>query len=469
MPVDVVIPELGESITEAVIASWLRADGDYVAMDEPIAELETDKATVELPAPAAGTLNVTAEAGATVQVGDTIARIEPGDPASPKRSAPAPTPAAPEPEPAQSRPQAPPPAPPAPPAQASPNQGAAILSPAARRLVEEHGLDAEVIAATGRGGRITKADVLAHLDSTAGTATPAAAKTPTPIAAAASAPATTGRLSPGLALIRSTGGAAAPSAGATVTPITPVVPIAPATAPAPVVSEDEVERVAMTPMRRTIASRLLGAQQNAAILTTFNEIDMTAVMELRKRYKQQFSDTHGVNLGFMSFFSRASVLAAADVPAVNGRIENNEIVYNKRVHLGIAASTPKGLVVPVVKGADSMSLAELEREIGRLAGIARDGKLSMADMSGGTFTISNGGVFGSLMSTPILNPPQSGILGLHKIEKRAVVVDDEIVIRPMMYVALSYDHRLVDGREAVTFLVRIKERIEDPQRMLLGV
>jgi len=468
MPVDVVIPDLGESITEAVIASWLRGEGDHVETDEPIAELETDKATVELPATASGTLHITAEAGQTVNVGDTIARIEPGD--ATKKAKPAavqlaavPAPAKPEP---QDEPrQEPQPTPVA--ANAAPDEP--ILSPAARRLVDEHGLDATVIAATGRGGRTTKADVLAHLDASAGIAEP------TPVAVPSNVPPSSERrLSPGLALIRSgraTAGApgadtTTATAAATVATITPIAPTLP---PVPSVPEDEVERVAMSPMRRTIASRLLGAQQSAAILTTFNEIDMSAVMALRKRYKQEFADAHGVNLGFMSFFSRASVLAAADVPAVNARIEQNEIVYNKRVHLGIAASTPKGLVVPVVKGADTMSLAELEREIGRLAALARDGKLSMADMSGGTFTISNGGVFGSLMSTPILNPPQSGILGLHKIEKRAVVVDDEIVIRPMMYVALSYDHRLIDGKDAVSFLVRIKERIEDPERMLLGV
>jgi len=225
----------------------------------------------------------------------------------------------------------------------------------------------------------------------------------------------------------------------------------------------------MTPMRRTIAARLVGAQQTAAILTTFNEIDMSAVMALRTRHKESFQQAHGVSLGFMSFFARACVLACADVPSVNAHIDGEEIVYSRRVHLGIAASTPKGLVVPVVRNADSMSMPELEREIGRLAELARSGKIAVDDMTGGTFTISNGGVFGSLLSTPILNPPQSGILGMHKIEKRPVVVDDEVVIRSMMYVALSYDHRLIDGREAVTFLVHVKERLEDPDRMLLGV
>jgi 2-oxoglutarate dehydrogenase E2 component (dihydrolipoamide succinyltransferase) len=295
-----------------------------------------------------------------------------------------------------------------------------------------------------------KADVLAHIDE-------AAAKKPKPAPMAHAPKQRPPAVSPGLALVRSGQAGGSAAAGAAPNPST--------ARPRP----EEEERVAMTPMRRTIAARLLSAQQTAAILTTFNEIDMSAVIELRKRHKESFQEAHGVSLGFMSFFARACIQACEDVPVVNARIEKDEIVYSKRVHLGIAASTKKGLVVPVVRNADAMSMAEIEREIGRLAGLARDGKLTVEDMTGGTFTISNGGVFGSLLSTPILNPPQSGILGMHKIEKRPVVVDDEIVIRPMMYVALSYDHRLVDGREAVTFLVKVTERVEDPARLMLEI
>jgi 2-oxoglutarate dehydrogenase E2 component (dihydrolipoamide succinyltransferase) len=286
-------------------------------------------------------------------------------------------------------------------------------------VAEEQGVDTTTIEGTGRGGRITKPDVVAV----------AAAKPVTPAAAAP-------------------------------------VPVVPARSAASAADE---ERVPMTPLRKTIARRLVEAQHTAAILTTFNEVDMSAVMALRSRYKDQFAEKHGVSLGFMSFFSRACVLALQEIREVNARIEGDENVYNNRVHLGIAASTEKGLVVPVVRNADRLDLAGLEREIGRLADLARTNKLTIADLSGGTFTISNGGVFGSLLSTPILNPPQSGILGMHKIEKRPVVVGDQIVIRPMMYVALSYDHRIVDGRGAVTFLVRVKERLESPERLFLDL
>jgi 2-oxoglutarate dehydrogenase E2 component (dihydrolipoamide succinyltransferase) len=462
MPADIVVPDLGESITEGVIASWLRADGDSVAVDEPLLELETDKATVELPSPAAGVLRIAKQAGETVAVGDRLGTIEEESerarPSSSRggadtRTAEAGSSPAAE---AQAEPDAEQPDQPdgdAPAsAQEQPRRQATAaeqpaLSPAARRLVEEHELDPQRIEASGKDGRITKSDVLAHLGDAASTRKsqpPRASKPATEPVRAEPAPAAP---SPGLALVRREAAAEGSRSGS---------------------AEDE-ERVAMSPIRRTIAARLVGAQQTAAILTTFNEIDMSAVMALRARYKENFKETHGVSLGFMSFFARACVLACGDVASVNARIEGEDIVYSRRVHLGIAASTPKGLVVPVVKNADRMSFAELEKEIGRLAELARSGKLSVGDMTGGTFTISNGGVFGSLLSTPILNPPQSGILGMHKIEKRPVVVDDEIVIRPMMYVALSYDHRLIDGREAVTFLVRVKERIEDPERMLLGV
>jgi 2-oxoglutarate dehydrogenase E2 component (dihydrolipoamide succinyltransferase) len=403
MAVDVRIPTLGESVTEGVIVRWIKGDGDTVRVDDPLFELETDKANVEIPAAGAGVLTILKTAGETVQVGDVVARIEP-----------AATVAAPAAQPAAARP--------APPASAlhevppvSPTSP--VLSPAVRRLVEEHGLDVHAITASGRGGRLTKEDVLAHLAN-----------------------------------------AAAP------------VPVAPApVAPAPVAPRADEERVSMTHLRQRIAERLVQAQHTAAILTTFNEVDMGAVMELRARHKARFAEVHGVSLGFMSFFARACIAAMRDLPVVNARIEGAEIVYNKRVHLGIAVGTDRGLVVPVVHDADRLSFAEIEKDIERLAALAREHKLTVADLSGGTFTISNGGVYGSLLSTPILNPPQSAILGMHKIEKRPVVVDDAVVVRPMMYLALSYDHRLVDGEQAVTFLVRVKDRIEDPTRLLLEI
>ncbi|MGH7785605.1 MAG: 2-oxoglutarate dehydrogenase complex dihydrolipoyllysine-residue succinyltransferase, partial [Candidatus Binatia bacterium] len=316
-------------------------------------------------------------------------------------------------------------------------QPAAPLSPAVRRLVEEHALDPAQIAASGKGGRLTKGDVLTHLS-----AAPAA------VAEAAKAD------------------GAPPSNGAP-RPPTPYPPAQPAADAKP--AGGDVERVPMTRLRQRIAERLRQAQATAAILTTFNEIDMSAVMALRAQYKTRFSDVHGVSLGFMSFFARACVTALQDMPLVNAQIDGTDIVYHQRVHLGVAVGTERGLVVPIVHNADRMGFADIEREIARLAALARDNKLAIDDLSGGTFTISNGGVYGSLLSTPILNPPQSAILGMHKIEKRAVVVADQIVIRPMMYLALSYDHRLIDGAEAVTFLVRVKERLEDPSRLLLGV
>ena len=423
-----------------------------MAVDQILLELETDKTTVEIPSPVAGTVQIVKPAGSVVAVGDVLARVDaagakaapskaakpaaaaavPAEPvpaetvpaatvsaapAAPTKKAPAPA-AAPKPAPAGPAPAVAPPAPSA--------TGATRSGPAAKRLAEEQGVDVNTVTGSGPGGRVTKTDVAA------------AAQAPEQAVAAA-----------------------------------PVASITPA--PSPVFAGDAEEgddgevRVRMSRLRRTIADRLVAAQHTAAILTTFNEIDMSATMEMRSRHKELFQKTFGVSLGFMSLFSRACVLALRDVPMVGAQLEGDEIVTNKRVHLGIAASTDRGLVVPVVRNADLMGLSDLEREIARLAGLARDGKITVDDLSGGTFTISNGGVFGSLMSTPILNPPQSGILGLHKIEKRAVVVNDQIVIRPMMYVALSYDHRVVDGREAVTFLVRVKDRIEDPSRLLLEI
>ena len=435
MAVDVRIPTLGESISEGVIVRWIKQSGERVAADEALLELETDKASVEIPAPSAGIITVLAPEGATVRVGDVIARIDgAGSAASPPTPTKTPAPAA-----AVSTPvaAAPPPAAAAP---ASPPSAPPPLSPAVRRLVEEHQLDPTQIAGTGRGGRLIKEDVLAHL-SAARRAAPSAAVAPPP-------PAT-------------------PVAD-TPRPPTPYPPRAEPPAPAHPPAAD-VERVPMTRLRQRIAERLRQAQATAAILTTFNEVDMTAVMELRARFKTRFSEVHGVSLGFMSFFARACITALQELPLVNAQIDGTDIVYNTHVHLGVAVGTERGLVVPVVHQADLMSFAELEREIARLAGLARDNKLAIDDLSGGTFTISNGGVYGSLMSTPILNPPQSAILGMHKIEKRPVVVTDQIVIRPMMYLALSYDHRLIDGAEAVTFLVKVKERLEDPSRLLLGV
>ncbi len=412
MAVEVRIPTLGESVSEGVIARWLKGDGTVVQRDEALLELETDKASVEIAADAPGVLRVLAAEGATVQVGDVVARIEDAAAAA-------------VPPPAAARAEAPPPAPAAPAAGREPEP---ILSPAVRRLVEEHGLDPQVIAGTGRGGRLIKSDVLAFLQTRVAPAAPPAAEEP-----------------------------AVPE------------PVARAAAPSPPARAAEDERVPMTRLRQRIAERLVQAQRTAAILTTFNEIDMSAVMDLRARHKARFAEVHGVRLGMMSFFARACVLALRELPLVNAQIDGTDIVYKRHVNLGVAVATERGLVVPIVHHADQMSFAEIEREIERLAVLARDNKLSIEDLSGGTFSITNGGVFGSLLSTPILNPPQSGILGMHKIEKRPVVVGEQVVVRPMMYVALSYDHRLVDGEQAVTFLVRVKDRLEDPTRLLLDI
>lgn len=419
MAIEVRIPTLGESVAEGVIVRWLKADGDLVQVDEALLELETDKASVELPAEQAGVLRILKAAGEKVQVGDVVARIEEGVPARPAAAGSVPSP--PQPTAAQAEPTRP--------EQGSPSS--AVLSPAVRHLVDEHGLDPQAIKASGRGGRLTKGDVLAHLE-------------------AADRPAEE--------LQR-------PPEAVALTPTEP----GPAPTPSRPTAADEEERVPMTHLRQRIAQRLVEAQRTAAILTTFNEVDMTAVMELRARHKARFSEAHGVALGFMSFFARACVGAIAEQPIVNASIDGTDLVYKKHVHLGVAVGTERGLVVPVVHYADRMTFADIEKAIERLAAAARQGKLSIADLSGGTFTISNGGVYGSLLSTPILNPPQGAILGMHKIQKRPVVVNDQVVIRPMMYLALSYDHRLIDGEQAVTFLVRVKERLEDPTRMMLEI
>ena len=424
MSIDIKVPPLGESVTEAIIAKWLKAPGEAVAADEPVAELETDKVTLEVPAPTAGVMVSHAVAvGDTVGVEAVIAVIDENGEAAPAPSAtPSVTPAPEE----KPTPAAPAPAPTAPaPAVSSPSMDHP-LSPAVKRLVDENNLDPRKINATGKDGRLTKGDVLAAIEN-------GSAKSAAPAAATSSAPA----------------------------------PVLPRT------DDPREERVPMTRLRKVIAQRLKDAQNTAAMLTTFNEVDMSNVMALRSEYRDVFEKTYGVRLGFMSFFVHAAIEALKEFPAVNAEIHGDDIIYKNFYNIGVAVGTPQGLVVPVLKDADQMSFAETEASINAFGQKARDGQLTMDDMSGGTFTISNGGVYGSMMSTPILNKPQSGILGMHNIQKRAVVVSgkngDSIEIRPMMYLALSYDHRIIDGREAVSFLVRIKDKIEDPRRMLLGL
>jgi 2-oxoglutarate dehydrogenase E2 component (dihydrolipoamide succinyltransferase) len=406
MNTEVKVPVLGESITEATLGQWLKKPGEAVAIDEPIASLETDKVAIEVPSPVAGIMGAYAvEEGATVNVGAVIGSIEAGNSAS----APAPVAAA---------------IAPAITTTAAPILVAQVenndlpLSPSVRRLVLELGIDPSKIKGSGKDGRLTKEDVVA------------AAK-----------------------------GAPTPSAG-----------VAALAAPAPAAAHArQEERVKMTRLRQTIAKRLKSAQDTAALLTTFNDVDMSAVMEARATYKDLFEKKHGVRLGFMGFFTKAVALAARDVPSVNAQIDGDEIVYHNYLDVSVAVSAPNGLVVPVIRNADAMSFAQIEKAIGDFGAKAKAGTLTMDDMSGGTFTISNGGVFGSLMSTPIINPPQSAVLGLHRIEDRAVVRDGQVVVRPMMYLALSYDHRLIDGREAVTFLKIVKEAIEDPTRLLIDL
>jgi 2-oxoglutarate dehydrogenase E2 component (dihydrolipoamide succinyltransferase) len=412
MATEVKVPALGESVTEATLGEWLKQPGDAVALDEPIASLETDKVAVEVPSPVAGILSEQAvKVGDTVQVGALIALVEAGEAGAKPAAKPA-AKTAPAPSPATT----PAPAPAAEEESGDPQ----TLSPSVRRAVLEHGLDPSTIKGTGKDGRLTKEDVLAA----------AQAKK------AAPAPSTS----------------------------------TPAPSPAPAAGGDRrEERVKMTRLRQTIARRLKSAQEEAALLTTFNDVDMTAVIEAREAYKDLFAKKHGIKLGFMSFFAKASALALKDVPSVNARIEGDEIVYHDYLDLSVAVSAPNGLVVPVVRNVDTMSFAEIEQAIAAYGQKAKDGTLTMADMQGGTFTISNGGVFGSLMSTPIINPPQSAVLGLHRIEDRPVARDGQVVIRPMMYIALSYDHRLIDGREAVTALKIIKEAIEDPMRLLIDL
>ena len=413
MSVQVEIPSMGESISEVILLEWLKSDGEQVERDDPLCVLETDKASVELPSPASGSLKHLQPAETTLAIGAAVAEIaETAESAAPAAAS-KPDAAVPGPEP--------------------------VLSPAVRRLVEEHDLDPAAIEGTGKDGRLTKKDVLAHLE-TLSAAEPARPPAPEP---------------------------AQPSP--VPEPTRPSPPPGPAPAhPAPA-GPDLVRREPMSRLRQRIAEHLVAAQHEAAMLTTFNEIDMSAVMQLRARYKERFAQVHGAALGLTSFFARAAVLALGEFPALNARIDGTHIVYHDFVNLGIAVSTDRGLVVPVLIRADGMSIAQLESNIKRLALSARDNKLAMDELSGGTFTITNGGIFGSLLSTPILNAPQSGILGMHAIQERPVAVQGQVAIRPMMYVALSYDHRLVDGQQSVSFLVRIKELLEDPARLFLEV
>jgi 2-oxoglutarate dehydrogenase E2 component (dihydrolipoamide succinyltransferase) len=431
MATEIKVPTLGESVTEATVGKWFKKAGDAVAADEPLLELETDKVTLEVPAPASGTLaEITVQEGDTVEVGAVLGTIGEGAAAAaPKKAAGS-----------ETRKDAV--------AQAA-GTGAASTTreaaakveatagdageieprkappaPSAAKLLAENKIAVDDVKGSGKRGQVLKGDVLEAISK-----------------GAASQPAET------------------PQAEA------PAV----ARAPSPADDEAREERVKMTRLRQTIARRLKDAQNTAAMLTTFNEVDMKAVMDLRARYKDIFEKKHGVKLGFMGFFTKAVTHALKEIPSVNAEIDGTDIIYKNYAHIGVAVGTDKGLVVPVVRHADAMSIAEIEREIARLGAAARDGKLALADMQGGTFTISNGGIYGSLMSTPILNAPQSGILGMHKIQERPVVIGGQIVIRPMMYLALSYDHRLVDGKEAVTFLVRVKESLEDPERLVLDL
>ena len=422
------VPALGESVTEATIGKWFKKPGEAVAVDEPVVELETDKVTIEVPAPAAGVLaDIAAKDGDTVAVGAVLGQIKEGA-AGAAKSAPAAASATPSasPPPAQSAlaaasKQAPKPVTSAAPASAKPAD--APLAPSVRKLAAESGVDAASVAGSGKDGRVTKGDMLAAIER--------AAAAPTPVAATAAA-----------VQMR---------------------------APAPPDDAAREERVRMTRLRQTIARRLKDAQNTAAMLTTFNEVDMGHIMALRAQYRDLFEKKHGVKLGFMGFFVRACVQALKEIPTVNAEIDGADIVYKNYYHIGIAVGTERGLVVPVVRDCDDKSLGEIEKANADFGRRARDGSLKIEEMQGGTFTITNGGIYGSLMSTPILNAPQSGILGMHKIAERPMVVAGKIEVRPMMYLALSYDHRLVDGREAVTFLVRVKECLEDPARLVLDL
>jgi len=440
MPTNVDIPALGESVTEAVLIKWLKKEGDFVNAQESLCELETDKANVDLPAPASGVLRRVKEEGDTVHIGDTVARID----ENANAAAPAPTPARSK----EAVVRTPPPPSKEPVVDAAKEPSGSVkpedLSPAVRRVVTEKKLDPAKIPGTGPGGRILKDD----------------------------------------AVKASQGNGANSDDHETddhEVEVSPALPTKPAMVKAPAVQSkspavekmsfdaDGTKRVPMTKIRKRIAENLVRAQQTAAILTTFNEVDLTEIIELRNRFKQRFQDVHGVSLGFMSFFCRAVVLALREFPRVNASLEGDTIIFHDYVHLGIAVSTDRGLAVPVMRNAHRCSFAQVESEIKRLANSTRDGHLSLEELTGGTFTITNGGVFGSLLSTPIINPPQAAILGMHTIQKRAMVLNDKVEIRSMMYIALSYDHRLIDGKESVSFLARVKEFLESPARLMLEI
>lgn len=410
------VPTLGESVTEATIGRWFKKAGDAVAVDEPLVELETDKVTIEVPAPSAGTLSeIIAADGTTVAVGALLGQITDGAAGAKPAAAPA-KPAAVAPAPAAAAPAAAPAAPKASPADAP-------LAPSVRKLSAETGIDASTVPGSGKDGRVTKGDMLAAIER--------AASAPTPVNQPAAA-----------VQVR---------------------------APSPADDAAREERVKMTRLRQTIARRLKDVQNTAAMLTTFNEVDMTNVMALRAHYKDAFEKKHGSKLGFMGFFTKAVVQALKDIPAVNAEIDGTDLIYKNYYHIGVAVGTDKGLVVPVVRDCDNKSIADIEKGIADFGRRARDGQLKIDEMQGGTFTITNGGIYGSLMSTPILNAPQSGILGMHKIQERPMVIGGKVEVRPMMYLALSYDHRVIDGKEAVTFLVRVKESLEDPARLVLDL
>jgi 2-oxoglutarate dehydrogenase E2 component (dihydrolipoamide succinyltransferase) len=455
MAVDVEIPGMGESVTEVILIEWLKADGEMVERDEPICVLETDKANVDLPAPASGVLRHVSAIDDVLEVGNVLARIGAGgeDVAEPAAELAEPEPSAAAAAAADQAEQVP----------AAPGAEQS-LGPAVRRLVEEQEIDPAEITGTGKDGRLTKADLLTQA-SQPQDRPPSAARQDVPAAAAPPAPEPKAATTPPQP---EKPARAAASEAPRAQPAPRASASAPAAAGAAPAAGGE-RREPMSRIRKRIAQHLVAAQQNAAMLTTFNEVDMSGVMELRKAYKERFTEVHGVSLGLMSFFSRAAVLALQEFPSVNAFIDGEEIVYHDYVNLGIAVSTSRGLLVPVLQRAEQMSMATIESEIKRLASGARDNKLGMDDLSGGTFTITNGGVFGSLLSTPILNAPQSGILGMHTIQQRPVAVNGQVEIRPMMYVALSYDHRLVDGQQSVKFLVRLKQLLEDPARMLLQV
>jgi 2-oxoglutarate dehydrogenase E2 component (dihydrolipoamide succinyltransferase) len=426
MATEIRVPALGESVVEATVGQWFKQAGDAVAVDEPLVELETDKVTIEVPAPTSGVLSeIVVNAGDTVAVGALLGAIADGD--GKARPAKAKAAKGPAPKPAKAEAKAPPPQVAAKKLEREPQIREEITtdemppSPAARKLLAEAGLDSTDIKGSGRRGQALKEDVAAQ----AAEALLARARRPKP-------------------------------------PAVPRAPVAPD-------DESREERVRMTRLRQTIAKRLKEAQDTAAMLTTFNDVDMSAVMQMRKDYREAFKKKHGVKLGFMGFFVKACVQALKDIPAVNAEIDGEDIIYKNYYHMGVAVGTDRGLVVPVMRNADTMSLADIETAIADFGARARDGKLGLEEMQGGTFTISNGGIYGSLLSTPILNAPQSGILGMHRIEERPVVRDGQIVARPMMYLALSYDHRLVDGKEAVTFLVNVKESLESPQRLVLDL